>query len=159
MQKAPPDPDRESAGEHWFCGRDRTTYAAFLEKKGIAAPSQDLPETQHETELKMACIAAVEPAWDEHEGLRALEAGFKMMNPDLYDALVIAPSMMAEVLAASEAQGVYDYDAALSQKRAKKRVHGSDARGDCEQVFKKPAAGKWAATDKRYLVGSHPGRS
>ena len=93
----------------------------FVEKKGIAAPSQDVPDTQHETELKMACIAAVEPEWDEHEGLRALEAGLEMLNPDLYDGLAIAPSMMAEVLAASEAQGGYDDDAALSQKRAKKQ--------------------------------------
>ena len=55
----------------------------FLEKKGVAAPSQDLPDVQRETELRMACIAAVEPDWDEYEGLQALEAGFKIANPDL----------------------------------------------------------------------------
>ena len=59
----------------------------FLEKKGVAAPSQDLPDVQRETELKMACIAAVEPEWDEHEGLQALEAGFKITNPDLDEGL------------------------------------------------------------------------
>ncbi len=39
----------------------------FLEKKGHAAPIQDLPDLQRETEVKMACIAAVEPEWDEYE--------------------------------------------------------------------------------------------
>ena len=48
----------------------------FLEKKGVTAPSQDLPDVQRETEWKMACIAAVEPEWDEYEGLQAFEAGF-----------------------------------------------------------------------------------
>ena len=130
----------------------------FLEKMGVAAPSQDIPDVQRETELKMACIAAVEPEWDEHEALRALEAGFKMTNPDLFDALVIAPSMMAEVLAASEAQGVYDYDAALSQKRAKKQYMEATRAEIANKYFKKPAARTWTATDKQYLVGSHPGR-
>ena len=55
----------------------------FLEKKWVAAPSQDFPDVQRETELKMACIAAVEPEWDEYEGLQALEAGFKILNPNL----------------------------------------------------------------------------
>ena len=44
----------------------------FLEKKGVAAPSQDLPDMERETELKMACTAAVEPEWKEHQGLQAL---------------------------------------------------------------------------------------
>ena len=55
----------------------------FLEQRGVAAPSQDLPDVQRETELNMACIAAVELEWDEYEGLQALEAGFKIANPDL----------------------------------------------------------------------------
>ena len=54
----------------------------FLEKRGVAAPSQDLPDVQRETKLKMACIAAVEPEWDEYEGLQALDAGFKLAIPD-----------------------------------------------------------------------------
>ena len=59
----------------------------FLEKKGGAAPSQDLPDLQRETESKIACIAAVDPEWDEYEGLQSLEAGFKITSPDLYDGL------------------------------------------------------------------------
>ena len=43
----------------------------------------------------MACIAAVEPEWDEYDGLQALEAGFKITNPNLYDGICISPSMMA----------------------------------------------------------------
>ena len=131
----------------------------FLEKKGVAAPSQDLPDVQRETELKMACIAAVEPEWDEHEALRALEAGFKMTHPDMYDAFVIAPSMMAEVLAASEAQGVYDYDAALSQKRAKKQYMEATHAEIAKRYFKKPAPGGWGRKVRKYLVGSHLRRS
>ena len=59
----------------------------FLEKEGLAAPGQDLPDIQRETELKMACIAAVEPEWDEYQGLQALEKGFKITNPDLDEGL------------------------------------------------------------------------
>ena len=120
------------------------------------APSQDLPDTQHETELNMACTAAVEPGWDEHEALQALESELKMTNPDLYDGLVIAPSMMAEVLAASEAQGIYGYDAALSQKRAKKEYMEVTHAEIAKHISKTPASGTWTATDRKYLVGSHP---
>jgi len=116
---------------------------------GVAAPSQDFPDVQRETELKMACIAAVEPEWDEHEGLQALEAGFKITNPNLYDGLCISPSMMAEVLAASEAKGIYDYDAALSQKKARKE-HMEATHAELANVyFQKPPPWKWAAKDKK----------
>ena len=131
----------------------------FLEKKGVAAPSQDLPDVLRETELKMACIAAVEPEWDEHEALRALEAGFKMMNPDLYDGLCIAPSMMAEVLAASEAQGVYDYDAALSQKRAKKQYMEATHAELAKVYFRKPPPGNGQRKTRKSFGGSHLRRS
>ena len=123
----------------------------FLEKKGVAAPSQDLPDLQRETELKMACIAAVEPEWDEHEGLQALEAGFQILNPDLYDGLCIPPSMMADVLAASEAKGVYEYDAALSQKKARKE-HMEATHAELARFYvRKPPPWKWAAKDRKML--------
>ena len=121
----------------------------FLEKKGVAAPSQDLPDLQRETDLKMACIAAVEPEWDEYKGLQALEAGFKITNPDLYDGLCISPSMMAELLAASDAKGIYDYDAALSQKKARKE-HMEATHAELAKLYvRKPPPGKWAAKDKK----------
>ena len=56
--------------------------------------------------------------------------------------------MMAEVLAASEAQGVYDYDAALSQKRAQKTYMEATHAEIAKTYFKKPTAGKWTAKDK-----------
>ena len=96
----------------------------------------------------MACIAAVEPEWDEYEGLQALEAGFKILNPDLYDGLCISPSMMAEVLAASEAKGVYEYDAALSQKKVKKEHMEATHEELAKTYFQKPPPWKWAAKDK-----------
>ena len=121
----------------------------FLEKKGVAAPSHDVPYIDRETELRLVCVATVEPEWDEHQGLQALEKTFKSTNPDLYEGLCISPSMMAEVLAASEAKGIYEYDAALSQKKAKKEYMEATCVERAKHYFKKPAAPKWAAKQKK----------
>ena len=138
IQKGPPIPIEKAQAKIGFAGVAEQHLQLFLEKKGVAAPSQDLPDVQRETELKMACIAAVEPEWDEYEGLQALEAGFKITNPDLYDGLCISPSMMVEVLAASEAKAMYDYDAALSQKKARKE-HMEATHAELANVyFRKP---------------------
>ena len=111
----------------------------FLEKRGVAAPSQDLPDVQRETELKMACIAAVEPEWDEYEGLQALEAGFKITNPDLYEGLCISPEMMAEVLAASEAKWGLRLRCGAQPEEGQEGAHGSDTRRACEISFSEAA--------------------
>ena len=104
---------------------------------------------QRETELRMACIAAVEPEWDEYEGLQALEAGFKITNPDLYDGLCISPSMVAEVLGASEVKWDLRLRCGAQPEEGQEGTHGSDARGACESLFAEAAPWKWAAKDKR----------
>ena len=73
--------------------------------------------------------------------MQALEAGFKITNPDLYDGLCISPSVMAEVLAASEAKGVYEYDAALSQKKARKEHMEATHAEPAKVCFRKPPPG------------------
>ena len=70
--------------------------------------------------------------------MQALETGFKIANPDLYDGLCISPAMMAEVLAASEAKGIYDYDAALSQKKARKEHMEATHAELANRYFQKP---------------------
>ena len=73
--------------------------------------------------------------------------------------LCIAPSMMAEVLAASEAKGVYDYDAALSQKKARKE-HREATHAELAKVYvRKPPPGRGQRKIRKYLVGSHLRRS
>ena len=101
--------------------------------KGVAVPSRDLDDVGRETDMNMACIAAV--------------------DPHLYEDLCIPPSMMVEVLAATEAQGIYEHDAALTQKRAKKKFMESAHADLAKRYFKKPVAGAWASKEHIFLVG------
>ena len=79
-------------------------------------------------ELQMACIAAAEPAWNEEQASEALNSGFMLEHPDVYDELQVPADMIAEVLVPAEAKKLHEYSAALSQAQAQRNRQSQPAR-------------------------------
>jgi len=121
-----------------------------LARAGQPVPVQDDENVDRKVDLQMACIAAQEPGIDEATATGYLHTGFLAEHQNCYDNLIVPPHMLQEVVSATEAKAVADYDAALSQVKLMKKHHQATRNARSKKYFKKTVAPKFKAALSHY---------
>jgi hypothetical protein len=142
-----------------FAMLSEATLGTVIESKGGEIPEQEDKNVDRKVDLQMACMAAVEPEWDEERAAQSLHRGFVMEHPDTYENLKIPPKMVAEVVTPSEAKEVEKFASALSQVRARKEHMKSTRALQSKKYFRRAPAPRWKADLKnmpRWLPKRNP---
>ena len=156
-----PGPDRSIVKEHarrGFANVCESGLEGILRLQKTKVPDAD-ESVDRTLELKMACIAAVEPEWTDEQAWKALSKGFIAENPDTYKEFKISAGQLAEVVANNEAKDVHAFAAALSQVKAKKKLMQASIKLKHKTYFKatKPVKVKEAwKKQPRWLPGPNP---
>ena len=90
------------------------------EKKEVPA-GDDKDENHRKTELAMACIAAIKPAWTSEEASEALAKAFLAEHPDIYEHIHVPADCLTDVVDKGEVQKVMEWEQEKQKEQMKKQ--------------------------------------
>ena len=112
-------------------------------------PDGDEGDTDRKTALALACIAAIKPEMMAEDVAKRINLAFLEENPDCYATLQVDADTLSDVVDKGEAKKVAEYEVAVEKCKARKAVVMQTREKYLGKYFKKSAAPKYSAVQKK----------
>ena len=113
---------KHAQAERGFAFVSEKTCEDLLLHEGKEVPEGDDKDENHrKTELAMACIAAIKPAWTSEEASAALAKAFLAEHPDIYEHIHVPADCLTDVVDEGEVQKVMEWEQEKQKEQKKKQ--------------------------------------